>query len=161
MAFKIFRTVATHTFAVILGFALGIYLLPILIAPESPTHQAVTTVAESAEYTAQFTRELKGSDALHWGEGTVFISERQISHKGRLSPGPDFKLYLSPEFVQSEAEFEQLKSQMIRVADIKTFEGFLVDIPDTVDLTQYNTLVIWCETFGEFITAAQYQEMLG
>ena len=80
-----------------------------------------------------------------------------VSLMGRLAPGPDYKLYLSPTFVQTEAEFLPLKNQMLRVGDVKTFENFVVPLPPGVDLAAYNTVVVWCETFKEFISAARYR----
>jgi hypothetical protein len=46
---------------------------------------------------------------------------------------------------------------MARVGDVKTFENFLVPIPEAIDPADYNAVVIWCETFSMFITAARYQ----
>lgn len=154
---QLLRSVFTHSLALIIGFAAGVYLLPILIAPEGPSSSEVSEVAAMAEFTTQFTRELEGSDTLHWGEGEVFIGPKSISHKGNLAPGPDYKVYLSPEFVETEASFNELKSKMVRVGDVKTFDGFIVSVPDGVDTTKFNTIVVWCESFGEFITAAKYQ----
>ncbi|EKF9882742.1 hypothetical protein O1D33_003659, partial [Vibrio cholerae] len=39
----------THLSAGVLGFALGIYMLPILIAPTSPTESEVTRLASDAQ----------------------------------------------------------------------------------------------------------------
>jgi hypothetical protein len=74
-----------------------------------------------------------------------------------LSPGPDYKLYLSPEFVETEADFKRLKPTMVRVGDVKTFKNFLVTVPEAVDPARYNTVIVWCETFSQFITAAKYR----
>jgi hypothetical protein len=30
-------------------------------------------------------------------------------------------------------------------------------VPQGTDLTAYTTVLIWCEAFGEFITAARYR----
>jgi hypothetical protein len=147
----------SHLAALAVGFAAGIYALPILIAPEAPSAAAVQAQAAAATYTGQFRRDLQDSDALHWGEGTVSISARSIALAGELAPGPDYKLYLSPKFVETEAEFLQLKAQMVRAGDIKTFRNFLLEVPASVDVAQYNTVIIWCETFGQFITAARYK----
>ena len=49
------------------GFALGIYLLPILIAPPAPTESEVKAASVNASFSAEFRRDLAGSDALHWG----------------------------------------------------------------------------------------------
>lgn len=85
------------------------------------------------------------------------IGKRSIVLQGEIAPGPDYKLYLSPKYVETEAEFERIKPEMILVGDVKTFENFVIPIPATVDPAAYNTVIVWCESFGEFITAARYQ----
>ena len=140
-----------------IGFAGGIYMLPILIAPPAPAEAEVLEIASQAQFTSEFRRDLAGSDALHWGEGSVSVSRSAVSLMGKLAPGPDYKLYLSPEFVETEADFNGLKSEMVRVGDVKTFENFLVPVPESIDPAAYNTVVVWCESFGQFITAAKYQ----
>jgi len=132
-------------------------MLPILIAPESPSVLQVSAVAKSSDYSGEFRRDLKDSDTLHWGEGQVSISKGSISHMGKLAPGPDYKLYLSPEFVETEYDFKRLKSQMALVGDVKTFNNFLVQVPSNVNPSKYTSVIVWCETFGEFITAAKYK----
>ena len=148
---------ATHLGAIGLGFALGIYALPILTAPEAPSEAQVMAVSKEARFSGTFTRDLQDSDRLHWGEGEVSVSSSAISLMGRLAPGPDYKLYLSPTFVETEADFERIKPSMVRVGDVRTFENFLVPVAQEIDISDYNTVIIWCESFGEFITAAQYQ----
>ena len=85
------------------------------------------------------------------------IGRDSITFIGELAPGPDYKLYLSPEFVETEADFERLKERMVRVGDVKTFENFLVPLPESVDPSRYNTVIICCESFAQFITAASYR----
>jgi len=148
---------ATHGVMLAAGFALGIYLLPIITAPPSPDQAMLEESARSALYTADFRRDLKGSDFLHWGEGTVSVSADRITHRGSLAPGPDYKLYLVPEFIEDEEQFEAVRNSAVRLGDIKTFDGFLVDVPPDVDIEAYTTVVVWCETFGEFISAARYR----
>jgi hypothetical protein len=147
----------THVLALAAGFGLGIYALPILTAPASPATADLVAQAKAAAYKGTFRRDLKDSDALHWGEGVVSVGTASIALSGRLAPGPDYKLYLSPEFVETEADFIRLKPRMFRVADVKTFENFLVAVPPSVDVARFSTVIIWCETFGQFITAAKYQ----
>jgi hypothetical protein len=147
----------SHGVVAAFGFAAGIYMLPILVAPDAPTVAEISAETGAASFTGEFRRDLEGSDALHWGEGSVAVSEGAISLVGRLSPGPDYKLYLSPEFVETEAEFNRLKSRMALVGDVKTFNNFLVPVPPGMDPAEYTTVIVWCEAFGEFITAAQYQ----
>lgn len=147
----------THGIALGIGFAAGIYLLPILTAPASPDAAMLQEQAQGATYTAEFTRELPGSDFLHWGEGTVSISADRIVHEGKLAPGPDYRLYLVPEFVEDEATFLPLKEASAQVGEVKTFDGFLLDVPASIDIEAYSTVLVWCEAFGEFITSAQYR----
>ena len=149
--------IASHVLAVAAGFALGIYALPILTAPAAPSAAEVASQTGQAIYTGQFRRDLKDSDLLHWGEGTVSLGRQSIALSGKLAPGPDYKLYLSPEFVETEADFARLKPRMMRVGDVKTFENFVVPVPESIDVSRYNTVIVWCESFGQFITAAKYR----
>jgi hypothetical protein len=147
----------SHAAVAAIGFAAGIYTLPLLIAPASPSAAEVQAKAERGVHTGRFRRTLKGSDALHWGEGKVVVGPDAISLLGELAPGPDYKLYLSPRFVETEADVEAIKSQMLRVGDVKTFRNFIVPLPPGVELEKYDTVLVWCETFREFITAAKYR----
>jgi hypothetical protein len=147
----------THMLFASAGFVAGIYALPILTAPEPPSVAELDAVTANAEFTGQFRRDLKGSDFLHWGEGTVSVGRDAITLQGRIAPGPDYKLYLSPEFVETEADFTRLKPNMVLVGDVKTFDNFMVHLPQSVEPGRFNTVIIWCESFGEFITAASYK----
>ncbi len=154
---KIIVLIASHLAALAVGFLVGIYALPILTAPEAPSASVVAAESSQASYTGQFRKDLEGSDLLHWGEGTVSVGPKSIVLLGKLAPGPDYKLYLAPEFVETRAGFERLKSQMVRVGDVETFNNFVVQLPESVELTRYNTVIVWCESFGQFITAARYR----
>lgn len=147
----------THLIAVAVGFALGVYFLPILTAPPSLGQAQLQEQAAGAMFTADLTRDLRGSDFLHWGEGKISLSPDLIVHEGTLAPGPDYKLYLLKEFVEHEDEFLPLKSRARLIGDINSFSGMVLPVPQGVDITQYTTVLIWCESFGEFITAAKYR----
>ncbi|PXX97167.1 DM13 domain-containing protein [Halomonas sp. LBP4] len=154
---KILFLVVSHVLVGAVGFAIGIYTLPILIAPPPPSVEELETLSQQAVYTGEFQRDLEGSDLLHWGEGRVSVGPQSIVFVGKLAPGPDYKLYLSPEFVETGAEFERLREHMVRVGDVRTFENFLVAVPESVDPARYNTVIVWCESFAQFITAARYR----
>lgn len=153
---KLILLTCTHLCTAAFSFALGLYMLPILIAPPAPSAAEVETASAQALYSGEFTRELEGSDHFHWGEGKITINSDRITFMGELAPGPDYKLYLSPDFVETEAQFERLKPSMVMVGDVKTFNNFIVEVKPDIDLTSFNTVVVWCESFGEFITAARY-----
>ena len=99
--------------------------MPIIKAPSSPDAAMLKEKAQSALFTAELTRDLKGSNFLHWGEGTISVSKDEIVHEGKLAPCPDYFVYLTNEFVKDEAGFEALKDQARRVGPVKTFGGFL------------------------------------
>jgi hypothetical protein len=147
----------THGLALIVGFAAGIYVLPILTAPDAPTASQVQAAAQGAKYSTAFRRDLKGSDGLHWGEGRVSISAQAVAFSGALAPGPAYKLYFVPEFVETKADFLRVKDKSLAVGDIKTFENFVVTLPADARVDDYRAVVVWCESFSQFITAAKYR----
>jgi len=147
----------THGAALLIGFGLGVYLLPILTAPQSPDQAMLEETAKNALYRAELTRDRRGSDFLHWGEGTISLNKSEIVHEGQLAPGPDYKLYLVREFVEHEDEFLPIKDQAQLIGDVKTFNGFLLDVPAGVDIERFTTVLVWCEAFSEFITSAEYR----
>lgn len=149
--------VVTHGIALGIGFGLGVYLLPIITEPEGPDAETLQAQAANAEYKAELTRDLPGSDFLHWGEGSISVSQSQLVHEGALSPGPDYRAYLTPSLVVDEAAFEAIKAEAIQIGMVDTFSGFILDIPAGVDIEQYSAVVVWCERFGEFITAGSYR----
>lgn len=141
------------------GFMLGVYFLPILTAEEGASVAVVEQAMQGATRMGTFRRDLLGSDFAHWGEGVIIQSNNQgttyFTLKGKLAPGPDYKLYLTPRFVETEAEFLAIKSQSVRVANIMAYENFRVAIPSHVNADDYPALIVWCERFREFITAAE------
>lgn len=153
---KFLVLIVSHLVIGVLGFIVGVYTLPILIAPDAPSVEELNLAKKQEEFSGQFTRELAGSDFLHWGEGTIVVGPKFIALEGSIAAGPDYYLYLSPTFVETESEFIQQKSQMVRIGPVKTFKNFIVPVPESVEPSKFTTAVIWCETFSEFITAAKY-----
>ena len=154
---KLLLLLASHLAFGFGGFAAGIYMLPILIAPASPPEAELKSMVSQTSYIAEFKRELEDSDIFHWGEGQVSIGPDFIFLMGRLAPGPDYKLYLSPVFVETEADFNRQKNTMALVGDVKTFDNFAVAVPSNIDPMKFTSVIVWCESFGEFITAAKYR----
>ncbi len=151
---RLIRWIITHGIAVAIGFGLGVYFLPILTAPPPPDAAKLEEMAGQALYSAEFTRDLRGSDFAHWGEGTISLSASEITHQGKLAPGPDYKLYLTKGLVDHEDSFD--RANAVRVGDVKSFAGFILEVPDGIDVNAYDSVLIWCEAFSEFITAATY-----
>lgn len=145
----------SHTVTFVIGFGLGIYLLPILTAPQSPDASTLAAFETTALFKGEFTKDLEGSDLFHWGTGLIFLSEDALVHQGELAPGPDYQAYLAPKIATDEEEFLAIKDQSVNLGSVKTFSGFMVPVGESVSLEGYQAVVIWCEAFGEFITAAE------
>jgi|TARA_B110000116_G_C16536956_1_gene446908 hypothetical protein len=154
---KIVLLLSSYIIVFVLGFGLGIYLLPILTSPKSVNIDKIIKLEKNALYKTVFVRDLKGSDLFHWGEADVSVSKNEIIVNGSIAPGPDYKLYLTKEFVEQEEEFLSIKDNSRYVAEVKTFKNFVITVPEDIDINDYNTIVIWCESFSEFITAAKYK----
>lgn len=139
----------------VIGFGLGVYFLPIIVA-DAPADQAVLASEETrADQQAVFVRNLPGSDAFHWGEGKLLISNDRVTLMGEVSPGPDYRLYLTPEFVDTEEGFLKIKAQSREIARINGFSNFSYPIEPGLDTSGFKAVLIWCERFGQFITAGQ------
>lgn len=46
---------------------------------------------------------------------------------------------------------------MVPVGDVRTLENFVVPVPESIDVSAYDTVIVWCESFSQFITAARYR----
>lgn len=149
--------IGSHLAIALISFIAGIYYLPILIAPQPPTSGSIALAIKETRYVATIADELTDSDWLHWGEGKFSIGNQYIVFQGSLAPGPGYKMYLSPTFVETEGEFIKLKPYMVAVGDVKGFSNNIIPIPDTILVDNFNTVIIWCESFNEFITAAQFK----
>ena len=139
----------------VIGFGLGVYFLPILIAEKGLDKASITAVSESALRRGTFVRDLPGSDGLHWGDGVIMVNADRIWLDGKIAPGPDYRLYLTPKYVATGPGFQTIKVQSMQIRTIKAFENFSLGLPDGVDVTNYQAVLIWCEAFGKFITAAE------
>ena len=131
--------------------------MPILTAGPGLDQVAVQALATSAERRGRFVRDLPGSDALHWGDGTIMMNANKIWLDGTISPGPDYHLYLAPAFVDDGLGFLAIKAESVMVSPVKAFKNFSVEIPAGITTRSYPAVLIWCEAFGQFITAASFE----
>lgn len=147
----------SHLAVAALAFLLGLYSLPILIAPADPSPGTLALSIKNTRYLATIAEDVEGSDWLHWGKGRFSIGDDYIVFQGKLSPGPAYRLYLSPQFVATEDEFLRLKSSMIAIGEINSFANSVLAIKQSINIEDYNSVIIWCEAFNQFITAAQFK----
>ena len=46
---------------------------------------------------------------------------------------------------------------MVQVGLVNTFGNFMLPIPASIDPAEYRAAIVWCESFGQFISAAAYR----
>ena len=98
-----------------IGFGLSAYRLPILTAETGLDDAAIAAQQPAIEILGKFHRNLEGSDSLHWGEGTIMVGDGLVWLDDSVSPGPDYRLYFAPIFVETEESFLAIKSQSVEV----------------------------------------------
>lgn len=145
----------------VIGFLAGIYALPLIIEWRAADDRPAQVVAAAAsDPTGRFDRDSPGSDALHWGEGTIRVSESTLVFENdvKLAPGPDYRIYLTKKFAETQEEFNAIKPQAIEIAKLRTFSGPLsFALPADVDHEIYDNVTVWCEAFGMYIASARLE----
>ena len=142
-------------FGLTIGFGLGVYSLPIHTAETGLDDAAITARQSTTEQRGEFHRNLEGSDSLHWGEGIIMVGNNAVWLDGSLSPGPDNRVYFAPIFVETEESLLAITPQSVEVGSVKAFTNFTLQLPDGVNVDEFPAVVIWCEAFSQFITAAE------
>ena len=148
-------------FGGVVGFLLGVYTLPIVVEWRHDVQErALPPQAAAADPRGEFDRNSPGSDATHWGEGGVRVSQGQLVFEEdvRLAPGPDYRVYLSKSFVQTREEFLEIKAGSVEVAKLEVFSGPLsFPLPPEADPDVYDNVVVWCEAFAMYIASARLE----
>lgn len=155
---KTLLLLTTHGLTACFAFAVGIYSLPILMAPPEPTSGALALTIKNTRYVATIAENLEGSDWLHWGKGTFSLGDNYIVFQGELAPGPAYRMYLSSRFIETEQDFLKHKSTMVEVGKVNSFGNYILPVRADIDIENYNSVIIWCESFKQFITAAQFKQ---
>lgn len=138
------------------GTGLGIYLLPILTAQENASLNEINDVKKLAKYKGEFNRNQKGSDVFHWAEGELYVTDSEIAFRGQVAPGPDYKIYLTKAQAVDKNSFLEMKKEAVLIGELKNFGNFRKSIPDSVNVNEFTTVQIWCESFSKFIGSAVY-----
>ena len=133
----------------VMGFALGVYILPILTAEKGLDTAALAQLEASAERSDTLTCDLPGSAAFHWGEGTVRASDMRIWLEVKIPPGPDYRLYLKPSLTTDEASLLKIKDQSVQVGEVR-----LSVIPDSMCRSASRLAIIRRCWYGEAYSAS-------
>ena len=52
------------------------------------------------------------------------VNDSHIRLDGEIAPGPDYRLYLTPSFVETEEAFLAIKDKSVMVSPIKAYKNF-------------------------------------
>ncbi len=148
---------ASHLAVLGIGFAAGIYILPVLTAEKNASVAEIQNVVKDARYKGSFDKNQKGSNAVHWVDGRLYVSDHEIAFEGSVAPGPDYKIYLTKTQADDKQSFLNIKQEALYVGDLKNFGNFKKNLPNGVNIDEYTTVQIWCERFGQFIGSAKYR----
>jgi hypothetical protein len=154
------------------GVALGFFFFPFVFPPPpaaeqltqadlSPPADSVPAQAGSAPAavaalaTGTFIHA-NPSDPVHWGKGKVSIYPRAVFLEPdfEVGPGPAYHVYLVPKpSIRSSSDIKNV--MYVDLGRLRSFKGSQrYQIPDGVNLKDYPSVIIWCESFGVLISPA-------
>lgn len=138
------------------GFALGIFVYPYFFLADIVAAEKVeNTASRKAVATGMFIHA-NPRDPIHYGKGKVTVYQDLVHLGGdfEVGPGPKFHVYLVPE-KNVVPSTNVAKTMYVDLGRLRAFKGSQnYPVPDGVDLTKYDTVVIWCEQFGVLISPA-------
>ena len=142
---------------VAVGFAAGIFVYPyIFLADIVASEEVAGAETKQAVATGAFIHA-DPSDPIHYGSGglTLYADLLHLESDFEVGPGPKFHVYLVPaDKVASAADVEG--TMFVDLGRLKAFKGSQnYPIPAGVTLTDYGSVVIWCEQFGVLISPAK------
>ena len=137
------------------GFAVGIVAFPYLFPP--PEVNEPLLAKSEADLIARATFiHANPSDPVHYGQGsaTIYADLLRLEADFEVGPGPKFHVYLVPDTdVTPDTEVEA--TMFVDLGRLKAFSGSQnYAIPAGIDITDYGTVVIWCEQFNVLISPA-------
>jgi hypothetical protein len=137
------------------GVAVGIFIFPYLFPPP-PAAESLSEADRSRLVATGSFIHANPSDPVHWGRGKVSVYERTVFLESdfKVGPGPKYHVYLVPKAkVRSEADVKG--ATPVDLGRLRAFEGSQrYPIPENVRLSDYSSVVVWCEQFGVLISPA-------
>lgn len=137
------------------GFAGGIFVFPFLFPP--PPVNDVVSDADNRTVLAKGTFiHANPSDPVHYGKGGVTLYQDLLHLEAdfEVGPGPKFHVYLVHE-ANVTPDTQVQDSMFVDLGRLKAFSGSQnYPIPKGVKLTEFKSVVIWCEQFGVLVSPA-------
>ena len=137
------------------GVALGFFLFPYYFPPP-PANEVLAESEQSTLVATGSFIHASPSDPVHWGMGKVSVYGKTVFLESdfEVGPGPAYHVYLAPkDSIRSSGDFDAATS--IDLGGLRAFEGSQgYTIPDSVNVADFASVVIWCEAFSALISPA-------
>lgn len=138
------------------GVALGFFLFP-FVFPPPPAVEQLTETDRRGRIVAEGTFiHANKSDPVHWGKGGVTVRQDSVflGEDFEVGPGPKYHVYLVPK--ASIRGSGDLSGQMfVDLGRLRAFKGSQrYAIPAGLDLSRFQSVIIWCEQFSVLISPA-------
>jgi hypothetical protein len=141
------------------GFAVGIFVYPYLFLADVVATEKLDNADEKKVFASGSFIHANSSDPIHYGSGSVTVYDDSVflGEDFEVGPGPKFHVYLAPNpNVTSSSDVAD--TMFIDLGRLRAFKGSQVyPIPGGVTLSDYGSVVIWCEQFGVLISPATLQ----
>jgi hypothetical protein len=138
------------------GVALGFFLFP-FVFPRPPAAEQLTETDRRALIIAEGKFiHANPSDPIHWGGGSVTVRQDSVflGPDFEVGPGPKFHVYLVPK-AQIRASGDLAGQMFIDLGRLRAFKGSQrYAIPPGLDLSKFQSVIIWCEQFSVLISPA-------
>jgi hypothetical protein len=137
------------------GFALGILAFPYLFPPPPAAEQLTEADRSALVATGNFIHA-DPSDPIHYGSGKVSVFEKTVFLEAdfEVGPGPKYHVYLVPR-ANIRQNSDVPNTMFVDLGRLRAFKGSQrYEVPTGVDLRKFQSVVIWCETFGVLISPA-------
>lgn len=136
------------------------FLFPPPVVNEAAPQASASAAPAVAKGEFRFDENAPGRDPIHWANGTgaVFHTDQgvvlRLDDNFESGPGPNYWIYLNTRPVGIEEDFNA-DAGRVKIAALKSFTGGQnYTLPAHIDISQFHTVTIWCETFGVYIGSA-------
>jgi hypothetical protein len=141
----------------IAGFASGLFVYPYLFLADVVAAETLDPAAGGARVASGMFIHANPRDPIHYGRGGVTVYEDvvHLEQDFEVGPGPAFHVYLVPE-TGITPDTDVAATMFVDLGRLRAFRGSQVyRVPDGVELSDYGSVVIWCEHFGVLISPAE------
>lgn len=138
------------------GVALGFFLFPFVFPPPPAADQLTDTDRRNPIVAEGKLIHANPSDPIHWGKGSVTVRQDSVflGSDFEVGPGPKFHVYLVPK-AQIRTSGDVSGQMFVDLGRLRAFKGSQrYAIPPGLDLTKFQSVIIWCEQFSVLISPA-------